>query len=137
MRWKDLEQHIANMSELEKCNPVQVALPGPDLDKAVELMPGIAFGTVGSFEFEKCRSVADNKYHRDEPVLLIDHNPFDEDGAIAFRLEGDDYIPVYGKHGKTDPEQQEATQSPKDLDMPSHVFETTLNRIQTIDSRQD
>ncbi len=48
---------------------------------------GIAIGTVGEFEFEGSRSVVDNKYHADEVVLLIDANPFAEDGAVAYEMK--------------------------------------------------
>lgn len=104
--WDDLGRRIAELTPEQRSKPIQCVLPGADLDKVFELLPGIAVGTVGELEVYKCRSVYDNKYHADDVVLLLDENLFSEDGAIGYHLQGTERKPIYGPGGKTSPDDQ-------------------------------
>lgn len=105
--WGDLLAVLQEQIQVIRDKPIQVALIGPDSDAVVELLPAYALGMIADLEIAACRSVVDNKWHGDDVVLLIDHNPFAEDGAIAYE-DFDRGKPIYGKHGKTDPKDQRA-----------------------------
>lgn len=72
----------------------------------------IAIGTVGDMGFAGARSTKDNRYHSEDIVILLDNNPFAEDGAVAYTLVDPDIPlednPVYGKDGPTPREAQMA-----------------------------
>jgi hypothetical protein len=114
--WADLANKIMAMPEDQKGMPAQIVVHGPN-DDVAECLPVVAFGDVDSMGFYGCRSIVDNRYHGDEFVILTDHsNGFGKDGAVAYELgdfngdedQGffDDSKPIYGKHGKTLPEEQ-------------------------------
>lgn len=107
--WDDLATAIAEMSEDQRRQPIQCVHPTPNGDEVQALEPGIAIGTVGEFDFTSCRSVHDNKYRPQDVVLLLDGNPFAEDGAVAYEWKaGEEDIPIYGKGGKTERAEQMA-----------------------------
>lgn len=116
--YRDLLSYLQNASSEYLDQPIQVANPGPNCDEPIELMPGIAIGTVDQMGFFRCRSMVDNKYHAEELVILIDGNPFAKDGAVAYEWKSNDDtgdiddVPIYGKEGPTDIKDQTAPQKP-------------------------
>lgn len=105
--------------------PIQCAPPEPDHSIPVGLLPGFAIGTVEGFELPGTRSTVDNKYHADELVLLIDHNPFAEDGVVAYNWDGPEDVPIYGKDGPTPLEQQMA---PAKAEIPKSSILSAISR---------
>jgi hypothetical protein len=130
--YNDLLKALTGLSPGQLMQPIQIADP-PNNGKPTAMAQGIAIGTVGELEFEGARSVIDNKYHADEVVLLIDANPFSEDGAIAYEMkkvgpEGRSVmqtIPIYGPSGQTKREEQRA---PKRNEFPAHLGRTCAVR---------
>lgn len=126
--WEDLARAIAAMTPEERLQPVQCVNPTPNDNDVQECLPGIAFGTVAELQFYACRSSHNNKYCSSDFVLLVDGNPFAEDGAIAYEWDtevGDlDEKPIYGSDGKTDRSRQIATAAlpTTDEELPSHVW---------------
>lgn len=108
MTYRDLLAILQGLHSDQLGQLVQIADPPSDC-RPVELMPAIAFGSVQDLEFEGARSAVDNRYNVDELVLLIDHNPFAADGALAYELkqEGPEgkplmrHVPIYGPDGPT------------------------------------
>lgn len=139
--YRELLAFMENMTEQQLDQPVQVVLPSGDLDKAVELQPGIAIGTVAQMEFYKARSSVDNKYHADEVVLLIDGNPFSVEGAVAYSLsDADDWDdmknhPIYGDGGPTNPADQCSGRQPNVEDIQASVVATVNNRSRNFRTR--
>lgn len=134
--WNDLLHAIEAMTPIEKLQQIQIAKPPSD-GRPVALARGIALGTVGAFEFEGSRSVVDNRYHANEVVLLIDGNPFAEDGAMCheMRREGPPERPVmrtipnYGPGGKPTPrEEQFSPEARKDL--PAYIGAQCIRRTE-------
>lgn len=110
MNWKELGEKIAALTEEQQLQPVQVVNVSPSEDDVNELMPGVELDTVDGFGIYAARSIVDNKRHGKEVVLLIDHNPFGEDGVVAWEWKpGEEDKPIYGKEGKTDPALQRST----------------------------
>jgi hypothetical protein len=108
--YEDLANAILALPIEQRQQPVQVAQYTPD-DSVIELLPSVALATVGELEIAACRSVYDNKYHAGDVILLVDCNPFDEGGAIAFEIvphENGYDLPIFSKHGPTRLEQQTA-----------------------------
>lgn len=111
--YQDLLDALALLTNDQRAQPIQIADP-PCNGKPTALARGIALGTVGEFEFGGCRSSVDNKYHAKEIVLLIDGNPFGEDGAMSYTMkrEGPEekplsyMVPNYGPGGPTSREEQ-------------------------------
>jgi len=134
--YKDLLAALSALSPAQLRQPIQIADPGPDRDKPVELHCGIAIGTVGQFGFCGARSVIDNRYHAGEVVLLIDGNPFAEDGTTAYELKNEGpkknpvmrHIPIYGKYGRTPREAQYAPKKKRRVEIPNHIVATVKKR---------
>lgn len=104
--YRDLLGALAGMTDEQLDQVAQIAPPMID-DNAI-LNPIISLGTVKEYEFGRCRSAADNKYHGDDVVLLTDSNPYRQDGAIAYdSLDIETANPIYGKDGPTRPEDQQ------------------------------
>lgn len=109
--WRNLFSALASLSPEQLSQPIQCCGPISDDSKVHALLSGIAIGTVDGFEFAACRSTHNNKYCPADVVLLMDHNPFAEDGAVAYEWDFesdtafDDLIgkenPIYGKDGPT------------------------------------
>lgn len=110
--WEDLEAKIAEMTDEQRKQPIQCVNPTPNEDDVQEMVQGIAIGTVEEMGFYKCRSTHSNKYEPKDVVLLLDYNPFAEDGAVAYDwTDGEDDTPIYGKDGKTDVAEQSSPQA--------------------------
>lgn len=95
--WADL------LTFLDRCHPaqlsqkIQIITSNPDGDAIQPLLPAVAIGTVDGLEIEHARSSIDNQRHGDELVLLVDHNPFAEDGTYAYEAAGDGTLqPIKG-----------------------------------------
>lgn len=107
--WADLLSALQKLTPEQLAQPAQTVLVEPSDDMVSECHPCIAIGTVDEFEIEAIRSTRDNKRHGEEVVILLDYNPFGEDGCVAFKLErGGVKVPIYGTDGPTDPAQQRA-----------------------------
>ena len=108
--WGDLANAILALPNQQRIQPIQICPPTVSDAEPIEMLPGIALGTVGQFEFRGVRSVHDNKYHGDDVVLLLDHGPFAEDGAIAYELmpvgRPGAGKPIYGPSGPTEQNDQ-------------------------------
>lgn len=115
--YQELLDALTQLTAEQRKQPVQIAHPQSS-DCVVELMPSVCLGTVGALEFSGARSSVDNRYHAEEVVLLIDHNPFAKDGATAYRLEEDGPdTPLYDKGGPTPLEAQLAPKSDTKSDL--------------------
>lgn len=100
--WAELAQAILAMTPEQQKQPIQCCQPTPNCDDVQEMVSGIAIATVAEFEFAACRSVHNNKYCPNDVVLLMDANPFSQDGAWAYQWEEDGTeVPVYGESGQT------------------------------------
>lgn len=97
--YADLKAALEAMTPEQLAQQIQVAKPTPM--PLVELQVGLAIGTVAEMGFYAVRSTYDNRYHPEDIVLLTDHNPFGEDGAIAYHGLDDDAEAIYGKNGPT------------------------------------
>lgn len=120
--YKDLLDVLQGLTEEQLTQPIQVVQSPASDEWPAELMPGIAIGTVNDFGFYRCRSAIDNKYHAADLVLLIDANPFAQNGAIGYSLsecDGDydnlENYPIWGKDGPTDISDQTAPSTPTGL----------------------
>ncbi len=135
--WEDLGAKIAAMTPEQRKQPIQCVKPTPIQDQVQEMLPGIAIATVEQFGFYKCRSTHDNKYNANDVVLLIDSNPFAEDGAVAYEWSEDMDTPIYGKAGPTAKDSQCSPQAltPDSYErtdgFPLHVIETVRSRAET------
>ena len=113
--WEDLAAKIAEMTDEQRNQPIQCVNPTPNEDDVQEMLPGIAIATVDEMGFCRCRSTHSNKYEPGDVVLLMDHNPFAEDGAVAYDwTDGEDDTPIYGEGGKTDVAEQSSPQAIED-----------------------
>lgn len=110
MTWKELGQAIVDMTEEQRQQPVQVVELEPSDDIVNELKPAYGIQSIEELGIEACRSIVDNKRHGEDVVLLIDANPFAEDGAVAYEWPLGDVqapaVPIYGKDGPTNPADQ-------------------------------
>ena len=101
---KDLLDYLKKLPKDKLSQPVQGA-KDPCSDSIVEMLPGIAIGTMEEMEFYGARSVSNNRFNADEVVILFDFNIHSTDGAIAHTWSPqDDYRkrrPIYGPSGKT------------------------------------
>lgn len=105
--WADLAAKLQQMTPEQLQQPIQCVKPTMDEDDVQEMLTGIAFATVEAFGFHKCRSTHNNKYCPGDLVLLVDYNPYAENGAIAYQLgEDNEDIPLFGKDGPTNPRLQ-------------------------------
>lgn len=81
--------------------PIQLTTGYPVDEHVYELKQGIVLGTVDALELRYARSVTDNRRHGDHVILYADHNPFGEDGAIAYEWKGSiedvEEHPIYPK----------------------------------------
>lgn len=105
LTYREILDILNVMSEEQLAQPAQVMVSQVDGDKDISLNPVISFQTVGKLvsgetgeEYQKTRSAFDNEHHPDHFVLLVDWNPFAEDGAIAFDLKTGERF--YGKNTK-------------------------------------
>lgn len=109
LTYGELLQYLQTLTSEQLNQQVQAVLPTPNDDDVQELMPAIGIDTVANWELEACRSCMDNKYHGEEIVLLLDYNPYAEDGAIAYEwdmtVDSTDE-PIYGSEGPTNPNDQ-------------------------------
>src|ERR1035437_7052067 len=84
--------------------PIQTVKETPIEDEVQVCCSAIAIGTVKDFEFYRIRSIVDNKFRPDDLVILVDGNPFGEDGAVAYEMNSaniNDMTPIYPKTGPT------------------------------------
>lgn len=105
LTYREILDILNAMSEEQLAQPAQVMVSQVDGDKDISLNPVISFQTVGKLvsgetgeEYQKTRSAFDNEHHPDHFVLLVDWNPFAEDGTIAFDLATGERF--YGKNNK-------------------------------------
>jgi hypothetical protein len=130
MNWKELGEKIAALTDEQRLQPVQVVNISPNGNDVNELMPGVEIDTVDGFGIYAARSIVDNKRNGKEVVLLIDHNPFGEDGVIAWEwIHGEEDKPIYGREGKTDPALQRATMDEDSRDNAPHVMAVVESRM--------
>ena len=115
--YRHLAAALQAMTDEQLNQPVQIADPPADC-RPVELLKGLAIATVGELEFAGSRSVVDNRYHADDVVLLVDANPFADDGAVAYELRNEGpkdgtpimrHVPIYDADGPTPREAQMAS----------------------------
>lgn len=127
--YRDLKKALESLTEDQLNQRLQIC---DDFQEDItELKPIIAIGTVSEFELPGSRSCVDNKYHSNELIMLVDHNPFDKDGAIAYELntggitEINDFLgtPIYGKYGQITVEEQTAPKNP------NHKKEESFDKI--------
>lgn len=113
--YQDLLAVLQKMTPEQLAQPIQVVKDCGDLSKPVELQPAFCIGTVKELEFNAARSSVDNVYHPEEIVIMIDSNPFRQDGVIAHKLVGHGKREsIYSKDGPTPPEKQMAEVKTKD-----------------------
>jgi hypothetical protein len=86
--YRDLLKALGELTDVQLAQRLQVIAPSPFSKK--ELEPVLAIGTIAGMELEGARSCYDNRYHAEDIVLLTDHNPFGENGAIAYEMKFDD-----------------------------------------------
>lgn len=105
LTYREILDILNAMSEEQLVQPAQVMVSQVDGDKDISLNPVISFQTVGKLvsgetgeEYQKTRSAFDNEHHPDHFVLLVDWNPFAEDGTIGFDLATGERF--YGKNNK-------------------------------------
>lgn len=84
--WSDLAKAISKLSKAEKSQPVQVVKTHASDAAVNELLPGVCLGSVGSLEIRFVRSSTDNRKHEEHVVLLVDGNPFGEEGASSYEM---------------------------------------------------
>lgn len=129
----DLLRALTNLSAEQLKQPIQCLLSTSNEDDVQEMITGIALGTVAQFEFYKCRSTHNNKYCPDDVILLLDHNPFAEDGAIAYNWSSESVNlcdnPIYGIEGKTNPIDQKSLTAINHEDEPRHIISSVKHRI--------
>ena len=130
MNWKELGEKITALTDEQRSQPVQVVNVSPNGNHVNELMPGVEIDTVDGFGIYAARSIVDNKRNGDEVVLLIDHNPFGEDGVVAWEWkQGEEDKPIYGKEGKTDPASQRATMDDDARDNAAYIGSIVDSRV--------
>lgn len=98
--YRELRDVLNKMGDAQLDQQMQVMVPQFDHDKPIPLHPVISAGTVKYFvssddgvEQDTTRSSVDNKHHPEEFVLLVDWNPYDEEGILAYDLETGE--PIY------------------------------------------
>jgi hypothetical protein len=91
--YRELRDILNKMEDGQLNQQIQVMLPQFDRDKPFPLHPVISAGTVKYFvssedgvQQDETRSSVDNKHNPEEFILLVDWNPYDEDGIIAYDL---------------------------------------------------
>lgn len=128
--WDGLAAAIAAMTPEQRQQPIQVVGATVIENDVQECLPVVAIDTVAAFEIYKCRSSYNNRYCGDDVVLLLDGNPFAEDGAVAYEWpdDGPD-IPIYGPHGKTLPEEQYSPRALADERSEGDVFLGDCERV--------
>lgn len=105
--WGDVARVISMMTDEQRNQPVQCVLGNPDSDAVQVCLPGVAICTVEQFEFGACRSVHNNKYCPNDIVMLLDVNPYAEDGTMVWGWsDPNKETPIYGKDGPAKPEDQ-------------------------------
>jgi len=148
--WEDLAEKIAALTPEQRQKPIQCLYVTPNDSDVQECLPAIAMATIDELGISRCRSVYDNQYHGDDIVLLLDGNPFAEDGAIAYEMNTnpkpetslnflEDMKPVYSSHGPTNPSDQWAPSKNLSNDddyhteekVPSSIKEHPLHRLLT------
>jgi len=140
--WGDVLAALQRLTPEQLKQPAQAVLCEPSDSVVSECQSCIAIGTVDEFEIEAIRSVTDNKRHGEEVVILLDYNPFAEDGCVAYELVKGGKRPLYGKDGPTPPESQRVRIAPKVLDFVAG-FEGTYHeevlehRCEKIDSLKE
>jgi len=103
MIWKALAECINQWTPEQQMKPVQAVLATSDEDDVQVGLPVIGVDTVQAWGFLKYRSSHNNKYCGDDFVLLLDHNPYSEDGTYAYHeWQG----PLYLDGKQTDPQDQ-------------------------------
>lgn len=105
--WEDVARIVSMMTPEQRKQPVQCVLGNSDADAVQECLVGVSINTVEKFEFSACRSVHNNKYCPDDIVMLLDVNPYAEDGTAAWDWsDPEKETPIYEKDGPTKPEDQ-------------------------------
>lgn len=135
MKLKELLEALQQLTPAQLEMEAQAVKPAMG-DATNECLQVIAIDTVAAFEFRKIRSTHNNKYCGEDVVLLLDSNPFAEDGATLYEWdleqEGDaQWIPIYGEGGKTPAEDQQGdVQAPAALSR--YILEQVSNRVKQI-----
>ena len=80
--YKDLLTYLKTLTDKQLKQPIQIADPSPITEEPVVMQSGIAIGTMKEMEFYAARSVTNNAFNPNEIVILVDGNPFGEDGRI-------------------------------------------------------
>lgn len=108
MTWKALAEHINNLTPEQQLEPVQAVLVTPNEDDVQVGLPVIGVDTVQTWGFLKYRSSHNNKYCGNDIVLLLDHNPYSEDGIYAYEVwdTPESSTPLYINEEPTRPEHQ-------------------------------
>ena len=131
--WLDLANHIMTMTEAQQRQPIQCVLCTSNESDIQEILRGVALDTVEQPEIYKCRNTYNNKYCGEDVVILLDNNPFDEDGVVAWELKDGSDIPIYGKEGKTEVKDQK---SPKAIELLEKWDKGLVSHIQLVCSRR-
>ncbi len=129
--YEDLLIALNKLTPEQLKQPVQAVLPTPVEDEVQTCLTGIALDTVGNFEFYRCRSIHNNKYCKDDLIILLDTNPYGKDGARYYAWNDEDseeeFSPIYGKEGKTRIEDQTCPEEPPPYP-PEHVKDVLQSR---------
>lgn len=139
--WGELATAISELTEEQRGQPIQCLNPTPDENDVQVMESGIALGTVKDFEFYRCRSTHNNRYCPGDVVLLIDDNPHNEHGVVAWDItSGPDDVAIYGKSGKTEVEDQTAPNKDEllekwDSGLVGHVDAMTNHRCKEVEER--
>ena len=146
--YMDLMSALLEMPADRLMQPIQCVKPHADEGKVNAMQPALAIGTIAEFEFFHCRSTHINRYCGDDVVILMDANPFGEDGVVAWKqnpdnpkFSMDDMVPEYGRHGKTSLADQTAPNTDQLREkwrggIVTHVLATVSRRAKEVHERE-
>jgi hypothetical protein len=82
--WRKLKAALDRMSEQALGEPAEILAGSVTGDEPHALCPMVTIGRIGSLcGDEKTRSSFDNQHHAKATIIVIDVNPFAEDGSIG------------------------------------------------------
>lgn len=133
LTWKNIADKISTMSEEDKNKPAQIFEAEALLDTVQPLKPIVTLDTVGNLEIMACRNIIDNTHNGADFVLLVDMNPYAEDGAICYELSEDGETPIYGIAGKTPENKQVSYDPPSEGKTREYILQIVQNRADTLE----
>jgi hypothetical protein len=93
LTYADLKVMLDAMTPEQLAQTVQIFPPHTHHgEKSIELWPVIEFASVGKLvdngtpDHDRTRSAVDNEHHPEQMVLMVDLNPFSEDGDTYYEL---------------------------------------------------